>query len=440
MKYTYKDILFISIPIMMSVLVEQLINITDAIFLGHVGKVELGASAIAGMYYLMLYMLGFGFSLGLQIVIARYNGEEKHKEMGKSFFQGLWFLLLMALLLFIVSKALSPQVLKSFISSDEIFSAVMEYLKYRMYGLFFIFPALAFRSFFVGATKTSMMASNAIIMVTVNVILNWVLIFGKLGFPPLGISGAAISSSISEGVSLLLFAMYAVFRLDKQKYGFKPCFNWAILQNILQVSVWSMMHAFISIAPWLLFFISIEHLGEEQLAVSNILRSISSVLFILVTSFSTTTASLVSNLIGAGKQINVLTLCKKVIRLGYVIGAPLITLALFSYHTVVGIYTKENDLIAIAFMPYIVMLFNYFISLPSYVMLNAVSGTGATKRAFIFQVITVILYLAYLYWLNTLKGIPLAIYWTVEYLYVISLLVMSLIYMKKWQQRHKLSL
>ena len=50
---------------------EQLINITDAVFLGHVGEIELGASAIAGIYYLAVYMLGFGFSIGLQVMIAR---------------------------------------------------------------------------------------------------------------------------------------------------------------------------------------------------------------------------------------------------------------------------------------------------------------------------------------------------------------------------------
>lgn len=58
----------------MSILIEQLINITDAIFLGHVGEIELGASALAGIWYLAIYMLGFGFSLGLQVVIARRNG------------------------------------------------------------------------------------------------------------------------------------------------------------------------------------------------------------------------------------------------------------------------------------------------------------------------------------------------------------------------------
>lgn len=65
---------------------EQLINITDAVFLGHVGEVELGASAIAGIYYLAVYMLGFGFCIGLQVMVARRNGEQNCKEIGRTFF------------------------------------------------------------------------------------------------------------------------------------------------------------------------------------------------------------------------------------------------------------------------------------------------------------------------------------------------------------------
>ena len=85
---------------MMSILIEQLINITDAIFLGHVGEIELGASALAGIWYLAIYMLGFGFSIGLQVVIARRNGEQQYSETGRTFFQGLLFLSGLAVLLY----------------------------------------------------------------------------------------------------------------------------------------------------------------------------------------------------------------------------------------------------------------------------------------------------------------------------------------------------
>lgn len=77
---------------MMSFLIEQLINITDALFLGHVGEIELGASALAGIWFLAIYMLGLGFSVGLQVVIARRNGEQKYEETGKNVFSRPVFL------------------------------------------------------------------------------------------------------------------------------------------------------------------------------------------------------------------------------------------------------------------------------------------------------------------------------------------------------------
>ena len=107
------------------------INITDAVFLGHVGEVELGASAIAGIYYLAVYMLGFGFSIGLQVMIARRNGEQNYKATGKTFFQGLFFLSGLAVLLCLLIHAVSPYLLKQLISSPEIYQAVVRYSDWR---------------------------------------------------------------------------------------------------------------------------------------------------------------------------------------------------------------------------------------------------------------------------------------------------------------------
>ena len=147
MNYTYKQIWLINFPVMMSILMEQLINITDAIFLGHVGEVELGASALAGIYYLAVYMLGFGFSIGLQVMIARRNGEQHYKETGRTFFQGVYFLSGMAVILCLLLHLASPLILCRLITSDEIYQAVIHYLDWRSFGLLFSFPFLAFRSF-----------------------------------------------------------------------------------------------------------------------------------------------------------------------------------------------------------------------------------------------------------------------------------------------------
>ena len=94
-------------------------------FWGHVGDVELGASALAGIWFLAIYMLGFGFSLGLQVVIARRNGEQRYSETGKTFFQGFSFLLSLAVVLCLLSQILSPVLLKHLIASGDVYNAVI---------------------------------------------------------------------------------------------------------------------------------------------------------------------------------------------------------------------------------------------------------------------------------------------------------------------------
>lgn len=72
----------------MSLLMEHMIGLTDTAYLGRVGEVELGASALAGVYYLVIYMLGFGFSIGAQVLIARRNGAQEYKRLGRSSCRG----------------------------------------------------------------------------------------------------------------------------------------------------------------------------------------------------------------------------------------------------------------------------------------------------------------------------------------------------------------
>ena len=410
---------------------EQLINITDAIFLGHVGEVELGASALASVYYLAIYMLGFGFSLGLQVMIARRNGEERYKETGKTFFQGLFFLSGLVIFLSLTSYVLSPVILKYFIHSPEIYKAAVDYLEWRCFGLLFSFPFLAFRAFFVGITKTRVLSWAATLAVFINIPCNYLFIFSF----NLGISGAAMASSLAEAGSLLILVIYVFLQMNKENWGLRLVYDGKLLKSLFHLSVWSMMHAFISVAPWFLFFVAIERLGEVQLAVSNIIRSISTVFFVIVNSFAATTGSLVSNLIGAGEGKSMFWLCGKILRLGYAVGFPLIIIAMLLNKQIVGFYTDNVALIELAYYPFIVMLLNYTFALPGYVFMHAVTGTGNTRIAFIFQISTIAFYLFYLYLLSYSFTATLPVYLMAEYLFVILLGVQSYIYLKMKQHR-----
>ena len=422
----------------MSLLMEHMIGLTDTAYLGRVGEVELGASALAGVYYLVIYMLGFGFSIGAQVLIARRNGAQEYKRIGPVFLQGTFFLLLLAALLFTFSHLYSPFFLRKLIDSDGVYQATMEYVDWRVYGFFFSFVAVMFRAFYVGITKTRILTINSVVMVLTNVMLNYVLIFGKFGLPALGIAGAAIASSVSEAVSVLFFILYTWKKVDYEKYGLFEYsgMDFRMLKQILGVSIWIMIQHGIAFLGWFVFFVVMEHQGERSLAITNVVRSISSFLFMFVNAFASTNSSLVSNLIGAGESDRVLPLCRRMIGLCYAFVLPIgILIAMFP-STVLRIYTDNPDLIASSIPSLWVMLSSYLFAVPGFIYFFSVSGTGNTRRALEIDMASIFVYVLYILYVAVWLRADVAVCWTTEYVYNIMILS-SFFYLWKGNWRNK---
>ena len=437
MQISYSHLCKITFPVLISLLVEYLIGFTDTAYLGRVGETELAASAIAGIYYLIIYMIGFGFSIGAQILIARSNGSKQYHHTGEIFTQGTLFLLLIAALFFVLSCMYSPIVLRYLIDSGEVYQATLSYLNWRLYGLFFAFPLVMFRAFFIGIIQTRVLTLNSIVMVLANVILNYLLIFGKIGFPALGIAGAAIASSISEAIAVIFFFIYIRVKVNTKKYGlfqsYIPDLN--ILKKVLNISVWVMLQHGVVFGGWFMFFITVEHLGERPLAATNIVRNISSFLFMFVQAFASVSSSLVSNLIGEGEAGNVMKLCRKVILLCYAFVLPVALLIAICPSLILRIYTDNNELIAYSIPPLLVMLTSYLIAVPTFVWFCAVAGTGNTLSSLGIAVTSLLIYIGYIKAIATY--IPnIALLWTSEHIYFSGLLILSLYFMLRcnWKQ------
>lgn len=437
MQPSNSKIFHIAWPVLVSLLMEHLIGMTDTAFLGRVGEVELAASAIATVYYLAIFMLGFGFSTGVQILIGGRNGKKDYKNIGNIFTQGILFQFILAVILFGASKMFSPILLKNMIQSEQVYLAMMEYLDWRVYGFFFSFVALIFRAFYVGTTNTKTLTINSLVMVGSNVVLNYLLIFGKFGFPELGIAGAAIASSISEFISLLFFVIYTHIRIDYKKYNLfvNMHLKRSMIKRILTISLWTMIQSFISISTWFIFFLAIEHLGERPLAVTNILRNIASFFFIIVGAFATTASTLVSNLMGSGHQEFVMPTIKKVCKLCYLIGLPIMLLFLIAPELIMRIYTTNVELVSEAVPAFYVMIFVFVVSVPACILFNSISGTGNARSAFIVEILALVIYVLSIFYIVIWQKSDVAICWLTEYIYFFVMGTLALWYMKRGSWR-----
>lgn len=437
--YTNRKIFKVTYPILLTLVAQNVINVTDTAFLGRVSEVALGASAIGGVFYIAVYFVGFGFSQGAQIMIARRNGERNYADIGPIFNNALLFNLALATLIFCASFLAIPSLMRYLVSSAQVYEATVEFLHWRIYGFFFAFLNVVFRAFFVGITRTKVLTVSAVITALTNIVLDYALIFGHLGFPAWGIAGAAVASTIAEFASLVyltcvtlrmkdrtLFRLFDFRRIDLHTIG-----------RILSISIFIMFQFFISISTWFMFFIFIERLGERPLAVTNIGRSLYILLMIPGSALSTTVNTLVSNMIGEGNTPRVLPFVHRSVKMVLATLVPLMLLTFAFPHLFASIYTDNADLVKASIPTLrVISVAMVFCGVGS-ILFNAISGTGNTRSAFLIEVFTLLFYVVYVYYTAVVLRAPVEIVWISEFVYWGIIGIISYIYLRKgnWQKK-----
>jgi len=404
-----------------------------------VGEVELGASAMGGLFYICCFTIAFGFSIGSQIVIARRNGERDYTGIGPVMIQGVFFLLALATVMFIFSRYFAGGIMRVMISSDVILEATKEFLNWRVFGFFFSFVNVMFRALFIGITRTKILTLSAVVMALTNIILDYLLIFGHAGFPEMGLKGAAIASFIAEGMSTLFFFIYTRLTVNISKYGLDQfrSFDFALLKRVLGISIYTMFQYFISMSTFFMFFVVVEKLGQRELAIANIVRSIYIVMFIPVNSLSTTTNSFVSNSIGAGHIEQVIPIIRKIAKMSLLIMAGCVIVLFLFPRAILSIYTNDPHLISESISSVYIIGSAMLLSAVSNVYFNGVSGTGNTRSALAIELVVLLFYVIYLYLIGVVFKMPVHICFTTEFIYYFLLMVLCMVYLKKgkWQNK-----
>lgn len=434
-----KSIWNIAYPIIFGNMAQTIISITDTAFLGHLGVVELGASMMAGLYYYVFTTLSWGFAMGIQIIIARRLGEGKFERIGVIFEHGLVVVLGLSILMFSLVHFFTDDLLKVVIRSSNIYTTAIQFLDYRHYGIFFVCFNFLFRSLYVGLSNTKCITYSTIIMAVVNVFLDWCLIFGNLNFPKMGVGGAALASVCAEISALIFFIIYTLKNLPLKKYAlfqFHKIEGW-LMKTLLKLSFPTMLQRLFSFGTWFLFFALIEKMGEFPIAISGIVRSVYMLIMIPVFAFGATTNTLVSRIIGEGKQNEVMPTIFKVLKNCLAAVLPLVFIIMIMPELVAQIYTNDMEL-AIASAPvlYVVCITAFFMAF-GIIYFEAVSGTGNTFKALLIEILVLILYSAYLWFFIFYLQTTIQWVWTSELFYAALIGCFSLIYLKlvKWQNK-----
>lgn len=437
--YSNKEIWRVTYPILLGLLAQNIINVTDTAFLGHVGEVALGAAAMGGLLYICVYTVAFGFSIGSQILIARRNGEGNYRDVGPVMMQGGMFSFMMAAALAVVMYIFAGPLIRMLITSDTIYEATYQFFTWRIWGFLFAFLNVMFRAFYIGITNTKVLTLSSVVMALVNVVLDYGLVFGELGLPQMGVRGAALASVIAEASSLVFFLIYTYCKVDLRKYGFRRSFriDFGMVGRILQISSFTMVQYFLAMAIWFVFFMALERLGQRELAIANIVRSVYIVLLIPVQALATTANTLVSNLIGAGGTDKVIALLHRISGISFLIMVVCVALTVIFPNPILSIYTGDSGLVAESIPALYVVCASMLLASLANIFFNGISGTGNTQAALGVEVGVQVFYALYVIVVGMVLRQPVEICFTTEIIYYVLMLIFSLIYLKKakWQNK-----
>ena len=424
-------------PIILGSMAQNLINFTDTAFLGRVGEIALGGGALGGLFYLAVYMLGLGFGQGEQIVVARRYGENKPVEIGAVVNQSFLFLIGLSVFAFVILRYGSVLILDYGVKSEAVHKATMAFLKYRSFGIFFAFVNVVFRSFYIGLGRTKIISYNTFLLAIVNIVFDYLFIFGHAGFPKMGIAGAALASVLAEFAAMIYFAIYTYYFIDVSEYRIfkKLKLEYDRMIRILRVAIPTMIQQFVSLSVWFVFFLFVEKLGKSSLAVSNIIRSIYVILMVPIWGYATASNTLVSYLIGQGDSQQVMKLVYKIALLSISSVLVIVLLSFGFAKDVLSIYTHDQMLIAMGIPVFKVVSVGACLLSLGFVFLSGVAGTGKTNISLYLELVVLVMYVGYTYWAVEIFHGSVTLAWTAEWLYGLMISLLSWIYLKtnRWK-------
>lgn len=435
---SYRNIFSLTWPIMLGSLGQNFIYLVDTAFIGRLGETALGASAIGGIFYFLLFNIGYAMCIGMQVMVARRKGEGKYALIGEVFDHQLRLILLLGVVEFVLIHFFSAALLAGIVQSPAILQQTDYFLHYRSFGILFGLLNASFMSFFVGIGNTRVTIWTTGVMVAINVFLLFGLVFGHLGFPAMGIGGAGLASSVAEATVTLVFIIY--FYVRKFKYDYHlfrfAKIRWQLFTSMLNLAMPLMFQQLISIGSWWLFFITIEHLGQRPLAISNLVRSLYTLYGIPVWALASTVNSMTSNLLGQQRPGQVISLIKKVAVISMAFSFIFACVINLFPAAILSIYTNDKALIAesiptLRTLTLAIALFSIAI-----ITIFAVSGTGATRVSLIVELIAIGCYVTYTMLAAVVWHWSLPVIWFSESIYWFTTLVMCIWYLRsgRWMQ------
>ena len=390
----YKDIGRIAWPSFVELTLTQLASMADMMMVGQLGAYAISGVGLTNQPKFLLMTMFIAMNVGSTALVARYKGADEPNKANNILRQSLVLTFVFSLIASILGYIYAEPLVQFMGAADaETLAAGTVYLKIQMVG--FVFMALTstitatLRG--IGNSRTAMVYN--LVANGVNVVLNYLLIYGHFGFPRMEVAGASLATIIGQFVAFVM-AVMAILRKDQFLHldvseGFKP--DWKALKTIFNIGIPAMIEQLVMRAGMMIYSITVASLGTVAFATHNVCMNIQAMSFMNGQAFSVSATSLVGQSLGKKRPDMANAYAHRTRRVGMMVSVLLGLTFFFFGRSIASLYTNETEVIVQgAKILMLVAMIQPFQS-SQFILTGVLRGAGDTKATAVIIFLTVLL-------------------------------------------------
>ena len=340
-RYNWK----LSAPVIMGMLGHTFVGLVDNIMVGQLGSAELAAVSLGNSFFFVAMSLGIGFSTAITPLVAEADSENNFKKGKSAFKHGLFLCIVLSLLLFGMILLAKP-LMYLMEQPEEVVLLTMPYLDIIAISLIPLIIFQGFKQFSDGLSLTKHAMYATIVGNLINVGLNYVLIFGKLGFPKMGIVGAGVGTLVSRLAMIAI--IWTLLKNDKKASAFVTHIRLFILDStmmkkIINLGLPSAMQMFFEVAIFTSAIWLSGLLGKNAQAANQIALNLSSMTFMIAMGLSVTAMIRVGNQKGLRNYVELQRIAKSIFLMGIMFASVFALLFLIFHDIFPALYLDLDD-------------------------------------------------------------------------------------------------
>lgn len=379
------QILSLALPIMGGLVSQNILNLVDTAMVGHLGPNALAAVGLASFANFMAGALLMGMSAGVQAMASRRMGEGREGEAAVPLNGGLFLSLAMGLPLTGVLIWFTPEILGALNTDEGVLREGVPYLEARLICLVAVGMNFSFRGYWNGVSLSTVYLRTLVFMHVINVVLNYLLIFGSFGFPELGTLGSGLGTTIATFLGTAYYFIQA-FRRARPRGFFDHLPRGETMATMLRISIPSSIQTFFFAAGFTAMFWIIGRVGTTELAAANVLVNVTLVMILPGMGFGMAAATFVGGALGRGEPDDAQQWAWDVFRVAAVVMGSLgLAIALFA-ESIFHVFTGDLATIAVGSLPLRLVGALILMDAAGMVFMQALYGAGAARPVMVVSI------------------------------------------------------